>query len=519
STNNGGAWTEIVAADPDDGSYDWTVPTVDSAQCLVRVTATDKVGQTGSDQSNATFTIDSTAPVVTVTSPNGAEYLKGGSVHTITWTVTETNRDTVKLEYSTNGGGAWTEIVAADPDDGSYDWTVPDVDSAQCLVRVTATDKAGNTGSDVSNATFTIDSTDPVIAITAPTAGALLRGGTAQVIAWTTIDANPDTVKIEFSSNDGGSWTVVAASEADDGSYDWAVPVVSGQCALRLTATDRVGRTDSDEVHFVVDSTPPAIAIVSVKQDGIELLGGRAAGRGTVDIQVTASDALAGLAAVPAVVLHFSDASTAPAIYANESPAGTFNYTYLLTGATPNGACQVTASVADLAGNNADADPEEFDINVRVLTATVELEGYTGSPGALLTLRFAFTDAAGTVLGERRDVQVPYTNGRDTESVIVGQVPEGTVNVSCKEVGHFLRRRVAIAGAGSDLTASFEDDNKLLGGDYNNDNFVELTDFAQFCRDFSKPSCPESDINGDGDVDSIEFGYIGMHFFQLGDPE
>jgi len=137
-----------------------------------------------------------------------------------------------------------------------------------------------------------------------------------------------------------------------------------------------------------------------------------------------------------------------------------------------------------------------------VLTATVELEGYTGSPGALLTLRFAFTDAGGTVL-ERRNVQVAYTNGRDTETVVLDQIPEGAVRVSCKEIQHFLRRRVDIAGTAPDLTADFTEDNQLLGGDLKDDNFVELTDFAQFLRDFGRADRPETDINGDGVVERI----------------
>jgi len=178
----------------------------------------------------------------------------------------------------------------------------------------------------------------------------------------------------------------------------------------------------------------------------------------------------------------------------------------------------------DVVNDSADLATRRFLIEAtrqtteRVVTAAVELEGYSGSPGAVLTLRFAFTDAGGTVL-ERRNVQVAYTNGRDTETVVLDGVPEGAVRVSCKEIQHFLRRRVDIAGTGPNLTADFTGENKLLGGDLRDDNFIELLDFAQFLRDFGRPDRPESDINGDGVVDTIEFGYIGLHFFQLGDPE
>jgi hypothetical protein len=60
---------------------------------------------------------------VEVTSPNGGEKWCVGSSQNITWT--STALDSVKIEYSTNGGTGWITVVdqfqaAA----GSYPWTV-----------------------------------------------------------------------------------------------------------------------------------------------------------------------------------------------------------------------------------------------------------------------------------------------------------------------------------------------------------------------------------------------------------
>jgi len=187
----------------------------------------------------------------------------------------------------------------------------------------------------------------------------------------------------------------------------------------------------------------------------------------------------------------------------------------------PNGLTpgEVNVTVTTDAGVTSDAGTFTAEEPPRAtLTATVQLEGYTGSPGAVLELRFVFSDAEGAELA-RRHVRAAFTHGRDTEEVVIDDLPIDTRIVSCKEPGHFLRRRVDVGGAGSNLTADFTGANQLLGGDLNDDNFVELRDFAQFLRDFGRPDRPQTDINGDGDVDNIEFGYIGLHFFQMGDPE
>lgn len=56
----------------------------------------------------------------------------------------------------------WTPIASNEPNDFSYDWTVNDVSSAQCRVRVRARDAWNNLGSDLSDANFTITATTDV---------------------------------------------------------------------------------------------------------------------------------------------------------------------------------------------------------------------------------------------------------------------------------------------------------------------------------------------------------------------
>jgi hypothetical protein len=74
-----------------------------------------------------------------VTSPNGGESWSGGGIHDITWSVTgEAGPDpgTVDIEYSADAGLTWSALSAAEPNDGSYAWTIASNPSSQSSVRV-----------------------------------------------------------------------------------------------------------------------------------------------------------------------------------------------------------------------------------------------------------------------------------------------------------------------------------------------------------------------------------------------
>lgn len=102
---------------------------------------------------------DVTAPVVTVTSPNGGEAWKAGSTHAITWTATDAvGVVAVDIAYSTDGGVNFTNTIATSiTNTGSYNWAVPNTPGTTFRMRVTARDAAFNSGSDASDANFTID--------------------------------------------------------------------------------------------------------------------------------------------------------------------------------------------------------------------------------------------------------------------------------------------------------------------------------------------------------------------------
>jgi YD repeat-containing protein len=228
SLNNGSSWTEITASTANDGHYAWTAPGTPSSQCLVRVSEMDGYP---SDTSDAVFTI-AALPVITVVNPNGGEQLEIETTYWIQWESSVPLTD-MKVEYSTNNGSTWTTLVESTYI-YSFDWTVPNTPSENCLVRVT--DNASGMF-DVSDAVFIIE--EPAfITITSPNGGEYWETGSIHDITWTTIGP-VGNVKILYSLNGGSSWSTIVSSTPNDGSFTWTVPgTTSNNCRVRITDID-----------------------------------------------------------------------------------------------------------------------------------------------------------------------------------------------------------------------------------------------------------------------------------------
>jgi len=101
---------------------------------------------------------DTTPPDVTVTSPNGGESYDATTVQTITWIATDASGiSSVDIYLSDDNGVTFKPIIRDEEDEGyADDWFVANRPGTQNIIRVVAYDGAGNSGSDESDAVFTI---------------------------------------------------------------------------------------------------------------------------------------------------------------------------------------------------------------------------------------------------------------------------------------------------------------------------------------------------------------------------
>lgn len=122
------------------------------------------------------------------------------------------------MRYTINGGSSRVEIATNEANDGEYEWTVPNANTAVAFAVVIVTDAAGNGDAnnayDTSASTFTIDSTKPVVSTgyVTPNPGS---GTVNVVVVFTETLSDIDAY-------------IAPYVYVDDGSYHEVAPLVDG---------------------------------------------------------------------------------------------------------------------------------------------------------------------------------------------------------------------------------------------------------------------------------------------------
>ncbi|HEV8537370.1 MAG TPA: T9SS type A sorting domain-containing protein, partial [Bacteroidota bacterium] len=392
STNNGTNWLTVTGSIPASaGSYTWTVPNTPTSQALVRLS--DAANAATNDVSNAVFTI-APPPGITLTSPNGGESWNVLSSHAITWSsVSITN---TKIEYSTNNGSSWNLVTASIPASaGTYAWTVPNTPTTQALVRVS--DASNATVNDPSDAVFTIVTT-PAVSVLSPNGGESWTAGSAQNITWASV--NVANVKIEYSTDNGTSWSsITATTPASTGSYSWVVPnTPSIHSRVRISDATNASTSDMSDASFTI-AAPTGITVTSPN-------GGEIWNASTVhNITWTA-------AGVNNVKIKYSTTNgTSWSTITSNTPASTGSYAWTVPGIAST---QAKVQVSNSNGSISDISDGTFTISTTsaAITVTAPNGGEQWPIGTTQNITWSSTGIA--------DVNIEYsTDGGSSWSTIV----------------------------------------------------------------------------------------------------
>jgi uncharacterized protein YjbI with pentapeptide repeats len=246
-----------------------TVPADTAGTFTVDVTATDVAGNPATPVS-AAIQIDNARPEVTLTPPD-ADW----SATNIDVTVAATDVGSGVAQLCVDGlcSADATRPVVVAATDGTF---------VERTITASATDGVGNV-SDTVSGTYKVDKAKPVVTVTPATT------------AWTnapvvvTVTASDAGSGLESVCLDTGTGCTTELMLNDEGEATTTIDT-DGITTIRATATDRVGNTTtSDPATVRIDTKAPTLDITP---DDLEFR------RGPVDVVVTASDALSGLASV-----------------------------------------------------------------------------------------------------------------------------------------------------------------------------------------------------------------------------
>ena len=301
----------------------WPIPS--DGPRLLRVRATDNAGRQKTEL--VLITIDRVRPSGSLTAPAVGADVRGAAV-ALAATASDTapgSVNTVTFQRSPAGAGTWTDISidAAAPYNGTLDTT--GLADGLYDLRVFTTDAAGNAEAAPATTQVRVDNTLPTGAVTAPAAGANVRGTIA--LSSNSADAGSGVATVQFqrSPAGAGSWTNQAAG------FD-TTAVADGQYDLRVTTTDNAGNAfTSTAITIRVDNTLPTGA-VTAPAAGANV-------RGTIALSSNSADAGSGVATV-----QFQ-----------RSPAGAGSWTNQAAGfdttAVADGQYDLRVTTTDNAGN------------------------------------------------------------------------------------------------------------------------------------------------------------------------
>jgi len=174
----------------------------------------------------------------------------------------------------------------------------------------------------------------------------------------------------------------------------------------------------------------------------------------------------------------------------------------------------------DLAGAEA-----ETPVVTVIAGATGSIEFDTQSTAAYSCTRDVVVkaaDSSGTVL---KTWTVPVTFTNDTGNKVargnytVTEVPSATASLSAKTAWSLRQKRsLTLDGHGQAWAADFAGYGKLLGGDLNGSNSINILDYVKLKTKWYT-SDAGADINGDGTVNGDDYAIMKANWFKVGEPE
>jgi hypothetical protein len=221
-----------------------------------------------------TYTIDTAAPTVNITSPANNASLALGSTPTISTTATDAASSVTKVEVYIDG--ALKTTLTTSP--YNYTWNTGVTLGAHTL-QAKAYDTFNNVSTSSTVNVNVTDQTAPTVTLTAPAAGSFVGG--ASIAVTSTATDNVGVVGVQFKL-DGANLGAEDTTSPYSVTWDTSA-ATAGSHTLTAVARDAAANTaTSSSVSLTVDNSAPTVSITAPTAGAIV--------NGTVTVNTTATD-------------------------------------------------------------------------------------------------------------------------------------------------------------------------------------------------------------------------------------
>jgi len=194
---------------------------------------------------------------ISVISPNGGENWQLGTSQNIVWDQAGLMSNTVNIELYKDAQFLATIASNYTSASASYSWNVGDYAGGTAQpgsgYSILVESFADPDVRDISDGVFTIaPPVAPGISVTSPNGGEQWLIGSTRNITWTSTGASAN-VKVEYSTNSGSSYSLIAASTPNDGTHPWMIPnTASSTCLVKVSDAAVPSSFDVSNTVFLI---------------------------------------------------------------------------------------------------------------------------------------------------------------------------------------------------------------------------------------------------------------------------
>ncbi len=344
------------------------------------------------------LSVDATPPRLALEAPLGGEHVLAGSAVDVRWTSVEADPDPAgaRVFHSTDDGVTWSLVAErVDPSKGTWRWVVPSAGGGRQRIRVSVSDRFGNTAQADSPRAFTVDADRPSVTVTEKPSA--VTRSTKIAVKYAASDPTSGIDRVVLYARPAGNgvpYKELAENRSREGTLEAELPG-EGNWALLVVARDAAGQVSSDvarapEPHLtvVVDVTKPELALkeTPLPQEGRTWINPN------WEVEWRATDALSPPERLRVRVEHSPDGGRTWFVAGTTANVGKFD---LRAHLFPGKRYRVRLVASDEAGNETEKTSGDFDPG-EIPTAPLSLRGVEpGRPvvaGTVIAVAWATQD-------------------------------------------------------------------------------------------------------------------------------